>query len=262
MPDRLDMLRNAVLLESVPEKELEQLAALVRPVELTVAETFAVRGQPSPGMVLLDAGSLEVLLDATPICSLSPGSIFSEESLVSDSPSPATLRAAVASRIGVLERDAVEGQIDQMPKLWEVLDRAWRHRILAARLYAIDLFRELAAEVRIALSDAFEEVDLPAGAVLAKEGQVLDCFWVIREGQAQLDLSEGHRPASVPLRTGEYVGDLAVIEDFPQIGTVTAPYGLRAMRLSRAALHATLDRYPGALAEVRAAAARRTESIL
>ena len=262
MPDRLDMLRNAVLLESVPEKELEQLAALVRPVELTAAETFAVRGQPSPGMVLLDAGALEVLLDATPICSLSPGSIFSEEALVSDSPSPATLRAAQASRIGVLERDAVEGQIDQMPKLWEALDRAWRHRILAARLYSIDLFRELAAEARIALSDAFEEVDLPAGAFLAKEGQVLDCFWVIREGQAVLELSEGHEPSSVPLHTGEYVGDLAVIEDFPHIGTVAAPHGLRAMRLSRGALQITLDRYPGALAEVRAAAARRKVSNL
>jgi cGMP-dependent protein kinase 2 len=262
MPDRLDMLRNAVLLESVPAKEIEQLAALVRPVELIAAETFAERGQPSPGMVLLDAGSLEVLLDATPICSLSPGSVFSEESLVSDSLSPATLRAAVASRIGVLERHAVEGQIDQMPKLWEVLDRAWRHRILAARLYSIDLFRELAAEARVAISDAFEEVDLSAGAFLAKEGQVLDCFWVIREGQAELDLSEGHEPASVPLRTGEYVGDLALIEDFPQMGTVSAPHGLRAMRLSRAALQAALDRYPGALAEVRAAAARRKESNL
>jgi CRP-like cAMP-binding protein len=262
MPDRLDMLRNALLLETVPEGELEQLAALVRLVELNAAETFAVRGQPSPGMVLVDAGSLEVILDSTPICSLSPGSIFSEESLVSDSPSPATLRAAAESRIGVLERDAVEGQIDLMPKLWEVLDRAWRHRILAARLYSIDLFRELPAGVRVALSDAFEEVDLPAGALLAREGQVLDCFWVIREGQAELELPEGNEPALVALRTGEYVGDLAVVEDFAQTATVAAPYGLRAMKLSRAALHATLDQYPGALAEIQAAAARRKESIL
>src|SRR5438105_15816315 len=136
MPDRLGMLRNAMLLEQVPEPELEQLAALVRVVDLRAAETFAVRGQPSPGMVLVDAGSLEVLLDSTPICSLSPGSIFSEESLVGDSPSPATLRAAAASQIGVLERDAVEGQLDLMPILWKVLDRAWRHRVLTGRLYA------------------------------------------------------------------------------------------------------------------------------
>ena len=256
------MLRNAVLLESVPDEELEQLGALVRPVGLKAAETFAVRGQPSPGMVLVDAGSLEVILDSTPICSLSPGSIFSEESLVGDSPSPATLRAAIASEIGVLERDAVDGQLDLMPKLWKVLDQAWRHRFLTARLYAIDLFRDLPGEARLALADAFEEVDLPPGALLAQEGKVLDSFWVIREGQAELELPEGNDPPSVPLRVGEYVGDLAVVENFPQSATVRAPYGLRAMKLTRATFLTTLDRYSGALAEVQVAAARRKESIL
>ena len=67
MRDRLAMLRNAVLLESVPDDELEQLGALVKAVDLKAAETFAVRGQPSPGMVLVDAGTLEVILDSTPI---------------------------------------------------------------------------------------------------------------------------------------------------------------------------------------------------
>lgn len=262
MPDRLQMLRNAVLLESVPEPELSQLAALVKPVELKAAETFAVRGQPSPGMVLVDQGSLEVILDSTPICSLSPGSIFAEEALVSDLPSPATLRAAAPSVIGVLEREAMEGQIDLMPGLWAVLDRAWRHRVLAARLYAIDLFHGLPAEARLALSDAFDEVDLAPGQLLAEEGKVIDSFWVIREGQAELELPEGDDPPSVPLRAGEYVGDLAVVEDHPQGATVSAPYGLRAMRLSRQKLRETLARFDGALAEVEAAAARRKESIL
>ena len=262
VPDKLEMLRNAVLLESVPEGELSQLAALVRPVELGAAETFAIRGQPSPGMVLVDAGSLEVILDSAPICSLSPGSIFSEESLVSDSPSPATLRAAAKSKIGVLERDAIEGQLDLMPRLWEVLERAWRHRILAARMYAIDLFRDLPADVRIALADAFEEVDLPAGGFIAREGQIIDSFWVIREGQAELELPDGNDPGTVALRAGEYVGDLALLEDFPQSATVAAPYGLRAVKLTRQKLKAILDQYPGAMADMQAAAARRKESIL
>ena len=54
--DRLAMLKNALLLEKVPAGELDQLAALVRLVELKGAETFAVRGQPSPGMVLVGSG--------------------------------------------------------------------------------------------------------------------------------------------------------------------------------------------------------------
>ena len=262
MLDRAKLLRNALLLEHVPEAEIEQLAALVRSVELQAAETFAVRGQPSPGLVLVERGSLEVLLDSTPICSLSPGSVFSEESLVSDAAAPATLRAAVASQIGVLERSVVEEQIDLMPELWEVLDRAWRHRVLSARLYSIDLFRDLTPEVRLKLADAFEEVDLPAGALLAEEGKAQDAFFVIREGQAELQLPAGEEPSSVPLRPGEYVGDLALVEDFPQTATVSAPYGLRAMRLDRAGFHKTLAAEAGALANVSAAALRRKDSIL
>ena len=162
----------------------------------------------------------------------------------------------------MLERDAVDGQLDLMPKLWKVLDQAWRHRFLTARLYAIDLFRDLPGEARLALADAFEEVDLPPGALLAQEGKVLDSFWVIREGQAELMLPEGNDPSSVLLRPGEYVGDITLLEDFPQSATVTAPYGLRAMRLTREMLQTTLDRFSGALAEMQAAAERRKESIL
>ncbi len=257
---RIRLLRNALLLETVPESELEQLSSLVRTVELAVAETFTVRGQPSPGMVLVEQGSLEVLLDATPICTLSPGSVFSEDSLVSNAPAPATLRAALPSRIGVLERAAVEEQIENMPHLWEQLDRAWRHRVLVARLYAIDLFRDLTAEARLRLADAFEEIDLPAGSLLAEDGKVLESFFVIREGQAELHLAEGDGPSSVPLRSGEYVGDLALLEDFPQTATVSAPYGLRAMKLDRAAFAKAID--ADGLREVQAAAARRKESIL
>jgi len=260
VPDRMQMLRNALLLEHAQEQELQELLGLIKTVQLATAETWAIRGQPCAGMVLVEQGALEVILDSTPICSLSPGSVFCEEALVSDALAPATLRAACPSVIAVLEREAVDEQLDQLPHLWETLDQAWRRRILVARLYAIDLFNVLTHEARLQLAQAFEEVDLPPGALLAEEGKVLDCFWVIREGQAELQLPEGEDPASVPLRAGEYVGELAVLEDFPQSATVSAPMGLRAMRLTRAKLRETLD--AAALAEVAAAAQRRKDSIL
>jgi CRP-like cAMP-binding protein len=260
VPDRMQMLRNALLLEHAQEQELKELASLIKTVKLATAETWAIRGQPCAGMVLVEQGALEVILDSTPICSLSPGSVFCEEALVSDALAPATLRAASPSIIAVLERAAVEEQLDQLPHLWETLDQAWRRRILVARLYAIDLFNGLTHEARVQLSQAFEEVDLPAGTLLAEEGKALDCFWVIREGQAELQLPDGEDPPSVPLRAGEYVGELALLEEFPQSATVSAPYGLRAMRLTRAMLRQTLD--AKAYAEVEAAAQRRKDSIL
>lgn len=262
MSARVEMLRNAPLFQGVPVAELEQLAALIKPVELAEAETFAVRGQQSPGLVVVDAGSLEVLLDSTPICSLSPGSLFAEESLVSDAPAPATLRAAIASRVGVLERGSVEEHLDQMPKLWEAIERAWRHRVLTARLYSIDIYRGLDARTRLELADAFEEHDVPPGTTLAEAGKPLDAFVVIREGQAELHLPEGHDPSSVALRAGEYVGDDVLLRFYPQTATVTAPYGARVLKLSKDAFHRVLAAHAGAVEEMRACLARREESIL
>ncbi|HET9751419.1 MAG TPA: cyclic nucleotide-binding domain-containing protein [Myxococcales bacterium] len=254
MPHRPLILRNAPLLEEVPPGELEQLSELVTPVELEASQTFLVRGQPSPGLVLVEAGALEVLLEATPICSLSPGSVFSEESLLFDAPSAATLRAAVPSLLGVLERRAVDERLDGMPHVWEALDRAWRHRVLAARLYSIDLFRDLSPETRSALADAFETVDLAPGATLAAQGRALDCLYVVREGQAELALPAGE---VVALRAGDCVGELGLVKDFPQPATVTAPAGLRAMKLTRAALSSVLGRFDGASAAFHAAARKR-----
>jgi len=249
------MLRNALLFENVPAAELEQLCSLIRTVDLEAAETFVARGDPSPGLVLVEAGTLDVLVDATPICSLSPGSVFSEESLVSDAPSAATLRAAAPARIGVLERRAVDEQLERMPLVWEALDRAWRHRVLAGRLYALDLFEGLPADARFALAAAFETVDLLPGATLVRQGQLLECLFVIREGQAELHLP-GHDPDVLVLRPGDSVGARALVGDAPEPGTVTAPSGLRAMRLSRPALKTALAPFPGALDALERAAVR------
>jgi CRP-like cAMP-binding protein len=257
MPQRPLILRNAPLLEDVPPGELEQLSRLLQSVELEAAQTFVARGQPSPGLVLVEAGALEVLVDSTPICSLSPGSVFSEESLVFDAPSAATLRATVPSLLGVLERRAVDEHLDAMPHVWEALDRAWRRRVLAGRLYSIDLFRALSAEARIALAEAFETVDLAPGATLAAQGRALDCLYVVREGQAELALPAGE---VIALGAGDSVGELALLADFPQAATISAPGGLRAMKLTRAALRSVLDRFDGASAAFHAAAGRRSDS--
>ncbi|HEY5677615.1 MAG TPA: cyclic nucleotide-binding domain-containing protein, partial [Myxococcales bacterium] len=244
----------------LPQGELEQLDGLVQPVELEASQTLVDRGQPSPGLVLVEEGALEVLLDATPICSLSPGSVFSEESLLLDMPAAATLRAAVASRVGVLERRAVDERLDLMPRLWEALDRAWRRRVLAPRLYSIDLFRGLSAEARLALAEAFETVDLAPGATLAAEGRALDCLYFVREGQAELE-ERGGDP--VALRAGDCVGgDLELVQDFPQPATVTAPWGLRAMKLTRPVLSSVLSRFDGAIDALHAAARQRRGSPL
>ena len=261
MVDRLAALRNAVVLQQLPDEELVELAGLVRTVELKAGETFTVRGQPARGLVLVDSGALEVLLDASPLCSLSPGSVFGEDALSSDGLAPATLRAAVPSQIFVLERSAVVQRLANLPATHAALELAWRQHVLVARLYGIDLFRQISDEARQLLADHFEAQDLPAGTVLAEEGGEADAFYVIRDGEAVLHLPEGQDPSQVTLKAADYLGEWSVIEDTPHTAKVTAPQGVRVLRLDRESFYAALEGRPDDLAEVNAAAARRKESL-
>ena len=276
MKDRLEILQNALLFGEVPEVEVDQLVRLVKTVELGEAETFVVRGQPLPGMVMVEAGCLEVLLDSSPICSLSPGSLFSEDALVSDAPAPATLRAATKSRIAVLERKALLREIQRLPNLRHALEQAYRRRVLAARLYQIDLFQVLSVEARLKILDRFEVVSVPGGSELAHEGQLGDSFYVIRDGEALLhlppiELPPGGQPlaAAEPapqtaaLKTGDYLGDTCLVDpQKPHGATVSAPYDVLVMKLQRTHFHAALKGLPGQLEATMAAYQRRSESIL
>jgi CRP-like cAMP-binding protein len=279
--DRFQILQNALLFGDVPEVEVDQLVRLVRSVDLPMGETFTVRGQPLPGMVLVEAGCLEVLLDSSPICSLSPGSLFAEDALVSDSPAPASLRAALPSKVGLLERKAVLREVARLPGLRAALELAYRRRVLAARLYQVDLFQVLSPQARFKLLDRFEVVDIPGGSVLAREGEQGDAFYVIREGEAVLHLppveadplggdllgepdpGAPKAPTTATLRVGDYLGDTMLVDDQkPHGATVTTDYDLRVMKLDRAHFLAALKGMPGQLEEVQAAYKRRSESIL
>lgn len=267
MKDRQQMLRNALVLDHVPSLEMAELARLVKTVELAEAQTFAVRGQPVPGLVMVESGNLEVILDSSPICSLSPGSLFGEDAVVSESPAPATLRAAVASTIGVLERRSVLRELQRLPYLRQALETAYRKRVLAARLYAIDLFQVLSAGARAKVLEQFEVVDVPGGSTLATQGERGDAFLVIRDGKALLHLeayadAPPDAPTTAVLKIGDYLGDGMLIDEAPHSATVSAPYDVKVMRLTRQAFEGALAAFPGQREAVREAFERRSISML
>ena len=144
---------------------------------------------------------------------------------------------------------------DLLPRLvsaseWDVIERGLTQRIAALNHF---------------LRDIYGEAKILKDGVVPRE-LVYSCKHYRRQ-MCGLEVPRGVYVAVagtdlLRLRTGEYVGDLAVVEDFPQSATVSAPYGLRAMKLSRAALRSTLQKFSGAMAEIQSAAARRKESIL
>jgi cAMP-dependent protein kinase regulator len=84
----------------------------------------------------------------------------------------------------------------------------------------------------------FDEVDLPAGAVLTREGRTAVECYLIGDGEAEVSI-DGKVVARVG--PGEFVGEMALVSDAPRSATVTALTPMHLFTIHRRAFRALLD---------------------
>ena len=80
-----------------------------------------------------------------------------------------------------------------------------------------------------ALSRGAEELDLPAGALVVREGDPGDRFYVVGRGELRVTVGDVVRP--VPLRPGDYFGEVALLRSVLRTATVTATTSCRLLSL-------------------------------
>jgi CRP-like cAMP-binding protein len=119
----------------------------------------------------------------------------------------------------------------------DVLERA-----LALR--AAPLFAELAAlepQALVPLAELCADVDLDAGEVLFREGELGDSLYVIVRGRVAVEKAGGRLAELGP---GECVGELAALDWEPRSATVVAIGACELLRLERDDLMDQLGDHP------------------
>src|SRR5918999_3528410 len=81
------------------------------------------------------------------------------------------------------------------------------------------LFEGLSKKELTQLARVSEGMEIPEGHVLTKEGQIGHEFFVIVEGETEVT-KNGKRVAK--RGGGDFVGEIALVEDVPRTATVTA----------------------------------------
>ena len=108
-------------------------------------------------------------------------------------------------------------------------------------LKTIELFTHAPSEILSSIWDKMEEVQLSAGTVLFNAGEAGDGLYLIIEGKL------GIRSGSVLIGTrepGEYVGELALLDDSPRSATVEAITDAVLLKLYREDFHQALTTSP------------------
>jgi CRP/FNR family transcriptional regulator, cyclic AMP receptor protein len=116
------------------------------------------------------------------------------------------------------------------------------------------LFEGLSKKDLVQLARLTEDLEIPAGTVLTKEGDTGREFFVIVDGEAVVK-RKGRRVAT--LGPGDFFGEIALVEHVPRRATVTAKTVLRCFLLTQGSFLRLLDEQAGVERKVLRALARR-----
>jgi CRP/FNR family transcriptional regulator, cyclic AMP receptor protein len=121
-------------------------------------------------------------------------------------------------------------------------------------LKSAPLFQDLSRKELVQLARVSEDLEVPRGKVLCKEGEIGHEFFVLVEGEAEVT-RKGKRVAT--RGGGEFFGEIALLEQIPRTATVTAKTPLRFFVLASKSFRRLVDENPGVERKVLRALARR-----
>jgi CRP/FNR family transcriptional regulator, cyclic AMP receptor protein len=108
------------------------------------------------------------------------------------------------------------------------------------------------------LARVSEDLEVEPGKVLCNEGEIGQEFFVIVDGKVKVT-RKGRRVAT--RSSGQFVGEIALLEDVPRTATVTAETPVRLFVLTRKDFRHLLDTNPSVERKVLRALARRLAEI-
>jgi CRP-like cAMP-binding protein len=126
----------------------------------------------------------------------------------------------------------------------------------AARLKDIDLFRTLSKSELALLAQWTDEVEVQAGKVLGREGEIAYEFFVIEEGTASVEVDGRH---VTELGPGEWFGEIGLIAADRRTATVTASTPMRLIVVFGPNFRELTRQLPAVTETIRAEIARRLE---
>jgi ABC-type bacteriocin/lantibiotic exporter with double-glycine peptidase domain/CRP-like cAMP-binding protein len=116
-------------------------------------------------------------------------------------------------------------------------------RALVGELAAFAILPE---QVRTLVAESFELVSYPFGAVVVREGDEADAFFVLAAGSARV-VKEGEHGEEVPLnvlRRGDSFGEMALLAETVRLATVRASSAVQALRLGKSVFAALTRSHP------------------
>lgn len=133
-------------------------------------------------------------------------------------------------------------------------------RRLLGGLSRVEVLRSLPPEEVLRLVQDVTRAQLPAGAVVFREGDDGDALYFVVRGEIAVG-REGASTSMATLGVGDVFGEIALVSEGPRTATATAHTAVELLRLPKAAFGEALARSPALQAAVRDLVGRRLDAL-
>ncbi len=238
---KLTLMRTTAVLAPLPMLALEQLARAAKHLAVPAGTEVIRQGEIGDRFYIIAAGRADVVLGGIPVGTLGPGGSFGETAALRDEPRRVTVTAredldlvtidraeflaalsadpGALGRIGGAERTrsggpSVEGALVELDG-----DTALGHRPVNELLAEQPLLSVIAADELRELARSARVVAAPADALVVREGDYGEAYYVIIDGAVRV--FRGESPVG-DLGPGDGFGEHALLRNIPRIATVRA----------------------------------------
>lgn len=122
----------------------------------------------------------------------------------------------------------------------------------------VPLFAGLGRRELTRLGMLVDEIDVPAGRVLMRQGDRGEEMFVVMSGSARIERDGRDMGDRGP---GDIVGEIALVDGGPRTATVTASEPSRLLVVGRRDFHALMDEFPEVRLQVLETLARRVRNL-
>ena len=232
--------------------ELHFFRSIAAVVEMAADVAVISEGKVSPYLYLVKSGLLRVNKrhgdEIFEVGSITPGDIFSEASVLYNSPAGADVRTVEPSILYQIPAEQVRDVLSSNERFNRSFTQIAEHRSAGSALAVNPIFATLPQAVReVALYNG-KYITIDAGDAVIKEGNSDTRFmFIILAGEAEVSMQHPLDPKKKIVvsraSSGDEIGEVSVITNKAHAATVIATSTLRLMVLNNDSVQAWRERY-------------------
>jgi cAMP-dependent protein kinase regulator len=208
-------LSKSFLFSTLGQNDLMIVIGAMKEVQAQPKQRVIDQGDNGDFLFVIESGILDCIIKIDGadkvVKTCEAGDVFGELALLYNCPRAASVEAREACVLWQLDRDTFNNIVKEAAQK--------KRERYDAFLAKVPLLAGMDAYERSQLADALKSEEFPDGAVVCKEGDMGDSFYILEDGAATATKSGSQVMTYAP---GDYFGELALLRNQPRAATVVS----------------------------------------